>query len=164
MALIECPDCGRKVSDRAQTCPDCSCPVAEVMAERHEEEARAAGVASREHVEGREVDCGRCGGRGWYEHGNGMIAWCIVCEQTGRTPLVRANDGWYSVAPYAVERFVAGELHAPTSGVVYFLGAREPKGHAYPEASDRVAVDPDDPKIPWTMEAEAKKKLYEPTE
>ena len=28
--LVECPDCGRRVSDRAKNCPDCACPVAEV--------------------------------------------------------------------------------------------------------------------------------------
>ncbi|MCA9604432.1 MAG: hypothetical protein KC619_02485 [Myxococcales bacterium] len=162
MALIECPDCGRKVSDRAKTCPDCSCPVAELIMEQRDDEDRKARIASRERIDARLVDCGRCGGRGWYDHGEGMIAWCIVCEQTGRTPLVRASDGWYSVAPYAVERFIGGELHAPTSGVVYFLGDREPRGHQFPAPSDRVPVDPNDPKIPWTMEADAKKKLLEP--
>lgn len=27
MALIECPECGREVSDRAKACPKCACPV-----------------------------------------------------------------------------------------------------------------------------------------
>lgn len=27
MALINCPDCSRQVSDRAAICPDCACPV-----------------------------------------------------------------------------------------------------------------------------------------
>ncbi len=27
MALINCPDCGRQVSDRAVSCPDCGCPI-----------------------------------------------------------------------------------------------------------------------------------------
>jgi hypothetical protein len=28
MALVRCPDCGRKVSDRAVACPECACPIA----------------------------------------------------------------------------------------------------------------------------------------
>ncbi len=28
MALIKCPECGREVSDRAQACPQCGCPIA----------------------------------------------------------------------------------------------------------------------------------------
>ena len=26
MALIKCPECGRDVSDKAKTCPNCGCP------------------------------------------------------------------------------------------------------------------------------------------
>ena len=28
MPLIDCPECGKRVSDRAATCPDCGCPIA----------------------------------------------------------------------------------------------------------------------------------------
>ena len=27
MALINCPECGKQVSDRASSCPDCGCPI-----------------------------------------------------------------------------------------------------------------------------------------
>ncbi|MBQ9198578.1 MAG: zinc ribbon domain-containing protein [Lachnospiraceae bacterium] len=27
MALIECPECGKKISDKAMTCPSCGCPI-----------------------------------------------------------------------------------------------------------------------------------------
>lgn len=27
MALLKCPDCGHDVSDKAQSCPNCGCPV-----------------------------------------------------------------------------------------------------------------------------------------
>lgn len=30
MALINCPDCGKKVSDQAPTCPNCGRPLEEV--------------------------------------------------------------------------------------------------------------------------------------
>ena len=31
MALIECPECGRKVSSMAKVCPDCGYPIAKVL-------------------------------------------------------------------------------------------------------------------------------------
>lgn len=27
MALITCPECGKKISDQAQNCPNCGCPI-----------------------------------------------------------------------------------------------------------------------------------------
>ena len=39
MALIECPDCSKKVSDSAPACPSCGRPIASAR------EAQAAGVA-----------------------------------------------------------------------------------------------------------------------
>ena len=27
MALIECKECGKKVSDKADVCPNCACPL-----------------------------------------------------------------------------------------------------------------------------------------
>lgn len=31
MALIKCPECGKKFSDKAPTCPNCGCPTTEVL-------------------------------------------------------------------------------------------------------------------------------------
>ena len=31
MALIECPECGREVSDKARACPKCACPLRRVQ-------------------------------------------------------------------------------------------------------------------------------------
>lgn len=28
MAIIKCPDCGKEISDRAEACPNCGCPIA----------------------------------------------------------------------------------------------------------------------------------------
>ena len=28
MALISCPECGKEISERAQSCPNCGCPIA----------------------------------------------------------------------------------------------------------------------------------------
>lgn len=34
MPLIECPDCGHEVSDRAPACPKCGCPIAATVTEQ----------------------------------------------------------------------------------------------------------------------------------
>lgn len=146
MALIECPDCGRKISDRARECPDCMCPVAEVVSEQRADQARAAAIPTREKTD-REVDCPNCEARGVYKCDDGYAEWCVPCEHTGRLVLCKASDGWYGVATYAVERFLAGELHPDSSGVVFFVGDKEPGGHKYPQAGERHEVEPDD--IPW---------------
>jgi len=154
MALVQCPDCERKVSDRAKVCPDCSCPVAEVLAELRDAERQTTVAKTREATD-RQVDCPRCGARGWYPMGD-LVGWCLVCEHTGRASLCKADDGWYAVAPYAVDRFVAAELHPGTSGVVFHLGANEPKGFRFPSASKRFAIDVDDPEIPWEITPDEK--------
>lgn len=33
MAIIKCPDCGKDISDRAEACPNCGCPVEKKEAE-----------------------------------------------------------------------------------------------------------------------------------
>lgn len=30
MALMQCPECGNKVSDKAEKCPKCGCPVSRI--------------------------------------------------------------------------------------------------------------------------------------
>jgi hypothetical protein len=153
MALIECPDCTRKVSDRADHCPDCHCPVKEVVAERRAAEERVEIAKTRKHS-GREVDCPRCEARGFYkcEDETGEVEFCAVCEETGRVQLCEASDGFYAVAGYAVDRFVSGELYPETSGVVFFIGKRAPAAFRYPTASERHPPHPDD--IPWEIEPE----------
>ncbi len=150
MALVQCPDCDRKVSDRAALCPDCSCPVKEVIAAQRALELRDAVAKTREATD-RVVDCPRCEARGWYPLGE-LVGWCLVCEHTGRASLCRASDGWYAVAPYALERFLSAELHPVTSGVVFYLGSREPTGFRYPQPSKRFPIEVDDPQIPWEAE------------
>lgn len=144
--LIECPDCERKLSDRATLCPDCSCPVAAVMAERRAAEAAAEALRTRRSLE-RDVDCPKCEARGFYRCDDGYVEWCIACEHTGRLVLCQASDGYFGVARYAVERFVGGELYAGKSGVVFHLGEREPRGHRYPNPAPRTEADPNE--IPW---------------
>ena len=144
--LIECPDCGRKVSDRAKICPDCSCPIAEVLEERRAAESFEESLKTRRSLE-REVDCPKCEARGFYKCEDGLAEWCIPCEHTGRLVLCAASDGYYGVARYAIERFVGGELHAGKSGVVFHIGEHEPKTHRYAQAAPRREIDPND--IPW---------------
>lgn len=155
MPLIECPDCGRNVSDRAKSCPDCACPVAEVVAEQRAATARAEALSSRKALE-RQVDCPRCVARGMYELADGDVMWCPVCEATGRVALCEAADGYYAVATYATDRFEAGELHHETSGVVFYLGKIAPARFRYPEPSPRFPVEPED--IPWDIDADPDQK------
>jgi len=35
MAMIKCTECGHMVSDKANTCPECGCPVSEILKEIH---------------------------------------------------------------------------------------------------------------------------------
>lgn len=47
MALINCPECGKQVSDRAIACPDCGCPIASTAAVANE---AATPVAQKSEV------------------------------------------------------------------------------------------------------------------
>ncbi len=40
MALIRCPECGREISDQAESCPGCGCPKTVWSTDRRLEEAR----------------------------------------------------------------------------------------------------------------------------
>ena len=31
MALINCPECGKEISDKAVSCPNCGCPITELQ-------------------------------------------------------------------------------------------------------------------------------------
>lgn len=53
MALVNCPDCGREVSDAAPTCPGCGRPIAE-ESPRGNVETTGGGKACR-HCRGRQV-------------------------------------------------------------------------------------------------------------
>ena len=35
MAMIKCTECGHTVSDKANACPECGCPVSEILKEIH---------------------------------------------------------------------------------------------------------------------------------
>jgi hypothetical protein len=153
MALIECPDCGRKISDRAAVCPDCSCPVREVLAERRAEEELKESIKTRKRHK-REVDCPRCEAKGWHPYGEkDLIQWCIPCEATGRVVLCEDAGGFVAVAPYAIDRWLAGEIHAGRSGVVFAIGKTEPKDPRF-KPHKRMPVEPGE--IPWVTDPEKK--------
>ena len=40
MALIKCPECGKEVSDKAMTCPNCGCPISA----RNDSETQSSGI------------------------------------------------------------------------------------------------------------------------
>lgn len=135
--LIECPECGRKVSDRAKACPDCGLPVAEVINEQREAQANAAARKTRVRVG--EVDCPRCDARGFEmleEDGRQVFAWCEDCENTGRTDLYKASDGFFAVSRKQQDAFEAGTVDAGAAGVTH-LGTEPPKGFRYETVGKR---------------------------
>ena len=36
MALIKCPECGKEISDKAKTCPNCGCPIKKITGTENE--------------------------------------------------------------------------------------------------------------------------------
>ncbi len=122
--LIACPECERKVSDRAKACPDCGFPVAEHVAERRAEEATVAERTTR--VEDGETDCVACEARGFRtfkfvdEDGESRdgFAWCEICEHSGRVVRVRSEAGYWAVRRSRLAAFIAGELDAHETDAV----------------------------------------------
>lgn len=67
MALIKCPECGKEISDRASTCPNCGCPI--------ETEEKRTKIEIEEKAEQNLVPCTKCGH--WNEAGT------TYCEKCG---------------------------------------------------------------------------------
>lgn len=140
--LIECPECERRVSDRAKACPDCGFPVAE--------ETEAAAARERDRLERKsrklagEVDCPFCAARGFRsskdpETGAELFQWCAVCERSGRVPLVHSTSGYHAVGFDAVDAFLAGdEVDAEDARA---LGMKAPPPFLYPKAGKRIKGD-----------------------
>ncbi|KIG18406.1 hypothetical protein DB30_00691 [Enhygromyxa salina] len=149
--LISCPECERKVSDRAKACPDCGFPVAEHVAEQAAAAERAARLASRERVG--EIDCPSCDARGfaYFEAKNDegetrqMFGWCEACKHSGRVHQCKDVAGYYAVSHPALDPFLRGELDAPAEGVV-FVGTQLVAEHRYEQAGETwTGADPGDP-------------------
>lgn len=157
--LISCPECERKVSDRAKACPDCAFPVAEHVMEQIREADRLARLASRERVG--EIDCPSCDARGftYFEAKNDegqtrqMFGWCEACKHSGRIHQCKDLAGYYAVSHAALERFLLGEIEIEivdnaAEGVV-FVGTElvvehryEQAGEAWTEADEREPGEP----------------------
>lgn len=139
--LIDCPECGRRVSDRAAACPDCGFPVREHVAEQAELEAKVEARKSRERVG--EVDCPVCDARGFQTFvekapdgtESSTFAWCEHCKHSGRSHLCRDIRGYYAVSYDALEAFLAGTIDDDHEEV-FALGDAPPKGHRYTQAGE----------------------------
>lgn len=149
--LISCPECERKVSDRAKACPDCGFPVAEHFAEQTREAERLARLASRERIG--EVDCPSCDARGFtqFEGTNEegqtrqMFGWCEPCKHSGRVHQCKDLAGYYAVSHVALDQFLRGELDVKAEGVV-FIGTQQVVDHRYEQAGETWTEDePDKP-------------------
>jgi hypothetical protein len=139
--LIPCPECERKVSDRAKACPDCGFPVAEHVGDQLAATERAARLASRERVG--EIDCPRCEARGFVQfettdelgHTREVFTWCSDCKHGGRVHQCRDLTGYYAVSLPALEQFLAGEIDEGDAGVS-FVGAVRITEHRYSRPGD----------------------------
>jgi hypothetical protein len=137
--LIPCPECERKVSDRAKACPECGFPVSDWVAERAAAERLAAARASRERVG--ETDCPSCEARGFVNFSETtpegetreLFSWCVDCRHSGRVHQCRDSEGYYAVSYAAFEAFLSGELDGEAEGV-HFLGTEAVTEHRYPQA------------------------------
>ena len=38
MALVKCKECGKEISDKAKTCPNCGCPIEDEFAKKRNHE------------------------------------------------------------------------------------------------------------------------------
>lgn len=137
--LIPCPECERKVSDRAAACPECGFPIREWLAEREAEQRREQARKSRARVG--DVDCPECEARGFvlFEEADDAgvkrqaFTWCSACKHAGRVPQCRDSEGYWAVSHALLERFLAGELDPPSEGLT-FLGSEQVLEHRYPQA------------------------------
>ena len=140
--LIECPECGRKVSDRAAACPDCAFPIADELRAAREREAAERERSSR--VRDGEVDCAACEARGFqmFEKVDDTgvrrqeFSWCRRCQHSGRVALCRSEAGYFAVAWACLDAFLAGEDGASDEGALA-LGDERPDGHRYPVMGER---------------------------
>lgn len=138
--LIPCPECERKVSDRAAACPECGFPIREWLAERTQAERREQARASRERIA--DVDCPHCEARGFVmfvetdETGRERqgFSWCEDCKHSGRVHQCRDSEGHWAVSHALLERFLAGQIDPPSEGLV-FLGPEAATEHRYAQAS-----------------------------
>lgn len=147
--LIPCPECERKVSDRAAACPECGYPIREWLAERERAERRERARATRERIA--DVDCPHCEARGFVmfsetdDKGSERqgFSWCVDCKHSGRVHQCRDSEGYWAVSHGLLERFLAGEIDPPHASLV-FLGNEAASEHRYPQPSKLWGEDPGD--------------------
>lgn len=142
--LIGCPECEKKVSDRAKACPDCGFPIAEHVEEQREQDVALKDQASRKRVG--ETDCPACNARGFatkqetLDDGStkDVFWWCSMCEHTGRVHLVQSTRGFWAVSAEELEAFLGGA--EATEKSARFLGEEQPVLR-YPNQPPRFPAD-----------------------
>jgi hypothetical protein len=144
--LIPCPECERKVSDRAAACPECGFPIREWLAEREQAERRERARATRERIG--DVDCPSCEARGFVlftevdDHGveRQAFTWCEDCKHSGRLAQCRDSEGHWAVSHDLLERFLAGQVDPPLAGLLP-IGPLPVIEHRFDKAGKRWDVD-----------------------
>ncbi len=134
--LIACPECERKVSDRAPACPECGFPIREWLAEQQAAERREHSRKTRERIG--DADCPSCEARGFVVFSeidqkgvtHQAFTWCSDCKHSGRIHQCRDAEGYWGVSDLLLERFLAGEIDPPIEGLV-FLGREASTSRRY---------------------------------
>lgn len=79
MALIKCTECGSQVSDKAERCPQCGCPISVII--EHIENKKAERKLKIENAK-QNFCCWKCGGSE-FTFAKGSIMLCGKCPSCG---------------------------------------------------------------------------------
>lgn len=100
--LIPCPDCGREVSDRAISCPQCGAPIAEDYEEDDGDEyfvcpdCKGQHIGLCPHCNGGHQACWRCNGKGQWLNVDEWVT-CNECRGRGTFPCGACNGGFREI-------------------------------------------------------------------
>ena len=116
MALINCPECGKRVSDKAGNCPNCGCPIQPEQETKTEDVANMNGDISEEDYKD-------------------------LCEHLDYEDILRepdAYDGKYCIVDGTVDQIIEGWFGSFTIFVVDEDGNKWGCTYSYDEGESRV--------------------------
>ena len=67
MSLVKCPECGKEISDKSNTCIHCGYPIEQDIIQNKYDEAK-------------KIPCENCGNISWYQFENSGELFCTKCK------------------------------------------------------------------------------------
>lgn len=133
MALIQCPECGRKVSDKAKACPGCGYPISELFVKNNDTQNNSVAPDGEEVNE--QAACPKCG------HINEEGA--LFCEKCSYrlTPVVKKSDYESSATEQAQLKTIILEIvhkYPQSEKVKMIRELRERTGMDLKDATDTI--------------------------